>query len=59
MLRYLITLALFVHGIGHVLFLMNSWGFSKADAGRSWVFSGVLGAGRRSRGSSVCSGWCP
>jgi hypothetical protein len=29
MLRYLITIALFAHGIGHPLFLANSWGFWK------------------------------
>ena len=50
LLRYLITLALFMHGIGHVLFLMNSWGLSRTDAGRSWLFSGVLGAGQTVEG---------
>jgi hypothetical protein len=50
LLRYLITLALFMHGIGHVLFLMNSWGLSRTDAGRSWLFSGILGAGQTVEG---------
>lgn len=50
LVRYVITLALFMHGIGHVLFLMNSWGLSRTDADRSWLFSGVLGAGQALEG---------
>ena len=47
MLRYLITIALFAHGVGHVLFLANSWGYWRGnEEGRSWLVSGVLGAGR-------------
>jgi hypothetical protein len=47
MLRYLIAMALFAHGIGHLLFLTNSWGIWKGgDEGRSWLFSGILGAGQ-------------
>jgi xanthine/uracil permease len=39
MVRYLITIALFAHGIGHLLFLTNSWGIWKGgDEGRSWLF---------------------
>jgi len=51
MLRYLITIALFAHGIGHLLFLTNSWGIWKGgDEGRSWLFSGMLGAGQTLEG---------
>jgi len=47
LLRYLITIALFAHGVGHVLFLANSWGYWRGnEEGRSWLVSGVLGAGR-------------
>jgi hypothetical protein len=51
MLRYLITIALFAHGIGHLLFLTNSWGVWKGgDEVRSWLFSGMLGAGQTVEG---------
>ena len=51
MLRYLITIALFAHGIGHLLFLTNSWGIWKGgDEVRSWLFSGMLGAGQTVEG---------
>jgi len=51
MLRYLITIALFAHGIGHLLFLANSWGVWKGgDEGRSWLFSGTLSAGQAVEG---------
>ena len=51
MLRYLITVALFAHGLGHLLFLANSWGLWKgAEEGRSWLFSGMLGAGQTLEG---------
>jgi hypothetical protein len=51
MLRCLITIALFAHGIGHLLFLTNSWGIWKGgDEGRSWLFSGMLGAGQTVEG---------
>jgi hypothetical protein len=45
-LRYLLTIALFAHGVGHLLFLANSWGYwNRDEEGRSsWLFSGVLGA---------------
>ena len=50
-MRYLITIALFAHGIGHLLFLTNSWGIWKGgDEGRSWLFSGVLGVGQTVEG---------
>jgi hypothetical protein len=51
MLRYLIAIALFAHGVGHLLFLANSWGYWKgSEEGRSWLFSGVLGAGQAVEG---------
>jgi hypothetical protein len=46
MLRYLIAIVLFAHGVGHLLFLANSWGYWKGDEGRSWLFSSVLGVGQ-------------
>ena len=51
MLSYLITIALFAHGIGHLLFLTISWGIWKGgDEGRWWLFSGILGAGQTVEG---------
>ena len=51
MLRYLIAIALFAHGVGHVLFLANSWGYWREnEEGRSWLFSRVLGAGQAVEG---------
>ena len=51
MLRYLITIALFAHGIGHLLFLTNSWGvWEGGDEVRLWLFSGILGAGQTVEG---------
>ena len=49
--RYLITIALFAHGVGHLFFLTNSWGIWKGgDEGRSWLFSGILGPGQTVEG---------
>jgi len=51
MLRYLITVALFAHGVGHLLFVANSWGVWKGGAeNRSWLFSGVISAGQTLEG---------
>ena len=51
LLRYLLTIALFAHGVGHLLFLANSWGYWKGGEGaRSWLFSGTLGAGQAVEG---------
>jgi hypothetical protein len=45
MIRYLVTAALFAHGVGHLLFLANSFGYWKGEEeGRSSLFSGILGA---------------
>jgi len=52
LLRYLLTIALFAHGVGHLLFLANSWGYWNGDEEGSlwWLFSGVLGAGQTPQG---------
>ena len=51
MLRYLIAIALVAHGVGHVLFLANSWGYWRGnEEGSSWLFSEVLGAGQAVEG---------
>lgn len=51
MLRYLIAIVLFAHGVGHLLFVANSWGYWRGgEGGRSWLFSGVLGAGQAVEG---------
>lgn len=42
MTQYVIGLALFMHGIGHALFLANAWGYWKADAARAGLVAGVL-----------------
>jgi hypothetical protein len=50
--RYLLAAALFAHGVGHLLFLANSWGYWRGgEEGRSWLFSGVLSAGQAVEGS--------
>jgi hypothetical protein len=42
MIRYLFLLALFMHGVGHLLFMANAWGYWRVGGGRAWLFSGVL-----------------
>ena len=42
MWRVLFMVAMLLHGIGHVLFLMNTWGFWKVGQGRAWLFADVL-----------------
>ena len=62
LIRLLVAIVLFAHGVGHLLFVANSWGFWRGgEAGRSRLFSGLLGAGqgKRSKVSSGCCGWCP
>jgi len=47
LIRLLIAIVLFAHGVGHLLFVTNSWGYWRGGkAGRSWLFSGLLGAGQ-------------
>jgi hypothetical protein len=49
--RYLITISLFAHGVGHLLFVANSWGYWKGgEEGHSWLFSGMLGVGQAVEG---------
>jgi len=51
LVRYLLTIALFAHGVGHLLFLANSWGYWKGgEEARSWLFSEMLGAGQSVEG---------
>jgi hypothetical protein len=42
MWRILFMVAMLLHGIGHVLFLMNTWGYWKVGQGRAWLFGDVL-----------------
>src|SRR5438132_12141009 len=42
MWRILFLIAMLFHGIGHVLFLMNTWGYWKDGQSRAWLFSDVL-----------------
>ena len=44
MLRLMFALALGMHGVGHVLFLANAWGYWKTTAERAWLFADVLHA---------------
>jgi hypothetical protein len=46
MLRLIVIAALLLHGIGHVLFLANAWGYWTTTAGRSWLFADRLGLGQ-------------
>lgn len=51
LLRYLIAIVLFAHGVGHLLFVANSWEFWRGgEAGRSWLFSEMLGVGQTVEG---------
>ena len=40
MWRLLFMIAMLLHGIGHVLFLMNTWGYWKDGNRRAWLFQG-------------------
>ena len=42
MWRVLFLSAMLLHGIGHVLFLMNTWGYWKAANQRAWLFADTL-----------------
>jgi hypothetical protein len=42
MWRTLFMIAMLFHGIGHILFLMNAWGYWKVGPGRAWLFSDML-----------------
>lgn len=41
MWNYVIALALLAHGVGHVLFLGNAWGYWKAGEGRAALFAAL------------------
>ena len=49
-MRTLIALLLVVHGIGHVLFIANAWGYWTTGDTRSWLFGRALGLGQRVEG---------
>lgn len=49
-MQLVIAVILLVHGIGHVLFAANSWGYWKADAGRAAFFENVLHASQTLEG---------
>ena len=54
MIRYLITIALFTHGLGHLLFLANSWGSGRpAMKAALGCFRECSARVEQSRGSSV------
>ena len=50
MWRMLFMVAMLLHGIGHVLFLMNTWGYWKVGQGRAWLFADVLRLGQSGEG---------
>jgi hypothetical protein len=50
MVRTVIALVMFGHGIGHAVFLANTWGQWKIDASHSWLFWSTLGLGQPSEG---------
>ena len=51
LVRYVVVLALGMHGVGHALFMANAWGHWKAaQVGRAQFFADVLGAGQAVEG---------
>jgi hypothetical protein len=42
MWRFLFSIAILFHGIGHALFLMNTWGYWKIANERAWLFADTL-----------------
>jgi hypothetical protein len=42
MWRMLFMIAMLLHGIGHILFLMNTWGYWKTASERAWLFADGL-----------------
>ena len=49
-MRTLIALLLAAHGIGHVLFIANAWGYWTTGEARSWLIGNALGFGKRAEG---------
>lgn len=50
MWRFLFTIAMLLHGIGHMLFLMNAWGYWKTVDQRAWLFADGLKLGQAGEG---------
>jgi hypothetical protein len=42
MWRLFFSIAMLFHGIGHILFLMNTWGYRKTASERGWLFADGL-----------------
>jgi hypothetical protein len=42
MWRLFFSIAMLFHGIGHILFLMNTWGYWKTASERGWPFADGL-----------------
>jgi hypothetical protein len=52
MLRAIIALALALHGIGHLLFAANAWGYWKTNETAQMRLTDVIGAGRIGEGAA-------
>ena len=50
MWRMLFLIAMLLHGVGHLLFLMNTWGYWKTVNGRAWLFADALKLGQTAEG---------
>jgi len=50
MWRLLFSLAMLLHSIGHILFLMNTWGYWKTANERAWLFADGLKLGQTGEG---------
>ena len=50
MWRLLFMIAMLLHGIGHVLFLMNTWGYWKDGSRRAGLFPDVLALSQTGEG---------
>lgn len=44
MVRIVLGLAILAHGIGHVLFVANAWGYWRTDTGAGWFFNQIFPA---------------
>ncbi len=49
-MQLVISVILLAHGVGHILFAANSWGYWKADAGRAPLFEDVLHVSQKLEG---------
>ena len=50
MWRLLFMIAMLLHSIGHILFLMNTWGYWKTANERAWLFADGLKLGQTGEG---------